>query len=204
MAATASRLQRRRRLRADDGDLEPARRRHLSSTGWRLPPGMRWIDVGCGNGAFTERADRSDASASANRGPRSVRGTARFRAHAAGGAGSPISPGRRHGASVRRQQLRCRCHGAGDLLCSRTRQRRRRDGARGAPGRHSGRDLCLGCAGRRISPWSRCGERMRAMGITPMGPPRPEASSMDGLRDLWTNAGLEAIETREITVQRTL
>jgi ubiquinone/menaquinone biosynthesis C-methylase UbiE len=46
-------------------------------------------------------------------------------------------------------------------------------------------------------------EAMRAMGITPMGPPRPEASSMEALRCLWTNAGLEAIDTREITVQRT-
>jgi ubiquinone/menaquinone biosynthesis C-methylase UbiE len=46
-------------------------------------------------------------------------------------------------------------------------------------------------------------EGMRAMGITPMGPPRPEASSMDSLQDLWTKARLEAIETREIAVQRT-
>ena len=31
----------------------------------------------------------------------------------------------------------------------------------------------------------------------------PEASRLDTLRDLWTGAGLEAIETRTITVQRT-
>jgi ubiquinone/menaquinone biosynthesis C-methylase UbiE len=44
---------------------------------------------------------------------------------------------------------------------------------------------------------------MRAMGITPLRPPSAEASRMETLRDLWTKAGLTAIETREITVQRT-
>ncbi len=45
--------------------------------------------------------------------------------------------------------------------------------------------------------------QMRAMGLTPMGPPRPEASRMDVLRDLWSGAGLEQIDTKEIVVQRT-
>ncbi|HKO72549.1 MAG TPA: SAM-dependent methyltransferase, partial [Bradyrhizobium sp.] len=39
-----------------------------------------------------------------------------------------------------------------------------------------------------------------------LAPPRPsrmEASRMEALRDLWTDVGLEAIETREIVVQRT-
>jgi hypothetical protein len=44
---------------------------------------------------------------------------------------------------------------------------------------------------------------LRAMGITPPLPPRSDASRMDALRDLWTRAGLEAIKTRQITVQRT-
>jgi SAM-dependent methyltransferase len=33
--------------------------------------------------------------------------------------------------------------------------------------------------------------------------PNPGSSRVDALRDLWTGAGLEAVETREITVQRT-
>ena len=41
------------------------------------------------------------------------------------------------------------------------------------------------------------------MGLTPVRPPRSDASRMDALRDLWTGAGLHAIETREITVRRT-
>ena len=41
------------------------------------------------------------------------------------------------------------------------------------------------------------------MGLTPVRPPRSDASRMEALRDLWTGAGLHSIETREITVQRT-
>jgi hypothetical protein len=44
---------------------------------------------------------------------------------------------------------------------------------------------------------------MRAMGITPLTPPSADASRLQALRDLWMNAGLEAVETREIAVQRT-
>jgi hypothetical protein len=44
---------------------------------------------------------------------------------------------------------------------------------------------------------------MRVMGLTPFRPPSSEASRMDALRDLWVGAGLEAVETHEITVQRT-
>lgn len=44
---------------------------------------------------------------------------------------------------------------------------------------------------------------MRAMGITPVNPPSVEACRIGAMRDLWMAAGLEAVETREITVQRT-
>jgi SAM-dependent methyltransferase len=44
---------------------------------------------------------------------------------------------------------------------------------------------------------------MRTMGITPLLPPSPGASRMEALWNLWTDAGLDAVETREITVQRT-
>jgi SAM-dependent methyltransferase len=43
---------------------------------------------------------------------------------------------------------------------------------------------------------------LRAMGIDPINPPSAEASRIDAMRDLWRGAGLEAVETREITVQR--
>ena len=41
------------------------------------------------------------------------------------------------------------------------------------------------------------------MGLSPTRLPRMEASQIETLRGLWTGAGLEAVETREITVQRT-
>jgi ubiquinone/menaquinone biosynthesis C-methylase UbiE len=44
---------------------------------------------------------------------------------------------------------------------------------------------------------------MRALGVTPPLRPSLGASRMEALRDLWTGAGLDAVETREITVQRT-
>jgi ubiquinone/menaquinone biosynthesis C-methylase UbiE len=44
---------------------------------------------------------------------------------------------------------------------------------------------------------------MRAMGLTVLNPPSPEASRIEVLRDLWTCAGIDAVETRDITVQRT-
>lgn len=44
---------------------------------------------------------------------------------------------------------------------------------------------------------------VRAMGRTALGPPVPEISRADALRAAWKDAGLEGIETRAITVQRT-
>ena len=46
-------------------------------------------------------------------------------------------------------------------------------------------------------------EEMRAMGTAPPRPPQVDKSRMQALVDLWTQAGLQAIETREITVHRT-
>jgi ubiquinone/menaquinone biosynthesis C-methylase UbiE len=44
---------------------------------------------------------------------------------------------------------------------------------------------------------------LRKLGIAPRRPPSSEAARIDALRELWTNAGIEAVETREIVVQRT-
>ena len=44
---------------------------------------------------------------------------------------------------------------------------------------------------------------MRAMGLSPPQPPQVGACVPDALRDLWEGVGLRAVETREITVQRT-
>jgi SAM-dependent methyltransferase len=43
---------------------------------------------------------------------------------------------------------------------------------------------------------------MLALGHVPLRPPNPQASRLESLRELWAEAGLVAIETREISVQR--
>ncbi len=52
-------------------------------------------------------------------------------------------------------------------------------------------------------PYDALQAEMRALGVAVPSPPRPDASRMDAMRDLWTGAGLDSVETREITVQRT-
>jgi hypothetical protein len=44
---------------------------------------------------------------------------------------------------------------------------------------------------------------LRDFGFTALSPPRVDASRIDALRSLWTEAGLGSIETREISVRRT-
>jgi SAM-dependent methyltransferase len=44
---------------------------------------------------------------------------------------------------------------------------------------------------------------MRALGLAPPSPPQVSACQMDVKRALWAGAGLEDVQTREITVQRT-
>jgi SAM-dependent methyltransferase len=46
-------------------------------------------------------------------------------------------------------------------------------------------------------------EETRAAGVTPLLPPNPSAGGIEELRCLWTAAGLEAVETRAIVVERT-
>jgi len=46
-------------------------------------------------------------------------------------------------------------------------------------------------------------EATRAAGVEPLLPPNPSAGEMQSLHRLWTAAGLEAVETREIVVERT-
>lgn len=44
---------------------------------------------------------------------------------------------------------------------------------------------------------------MRAMGLMPLNPPSTDASRIERMRELWNGGALEAIEAREIAVQRT-
>jgi hypothetical protein len=51
-------------------------------------------------------------------------------------------------------------------------------------------------------PYEALHAEMRELGVPVPVPPSPDASRIDAMRDLWTGAGLDAVETREITVQR--
>ncbi len=164
------------------------------------PPGLSWVDVGCGNGAFTERViERCKPSAMEGIDPsegqlafarsRSAGRVAKFRQGDA--MALPFADASFDAAVMALVIFFVPEPAKGVAEMARV---ARKGGlvatyAWDMPG-----------GGFPIEPMR---EGMRAMGITPMGPPRPEASSMDSLRDLWTKAGLEAIETREITVQRT-
>ncbi len=52
-------------------------------------------------------------------------------------------------------------------------------------------------------PYEALHDEMRGMGVSVPTPPSPNASRIDVLQDLWTGAGLDSVETREITVRRT-
>jgi SAM-dependent methyltransferase len=52
-------------------------------------------------------------------------------------------------------------------------------------------------------PYQALHDEMRGLGVAVPTPPNPDASRIDAMRDLWTGAGLESVETREINVRRT-
>jgi len=52
-------------------------------------------------------------------------------------------------------------------------------------------------------PYAALHDEMRAMGVMPAEAPSLDASRIDVMQELWTNAGFDSIETRAITVQRT-
>ena len=46
-------------------------------------------------------------------------------------------------------------------------------------------------------------QETRAAGVTPLLPPNPGAGGLEALRGLWTAAGLQEVEAREIVAERT-
>jgi len=167
---------------------------------WLAPPsGLRWIDVGCGNGAFTELLVERCA-------PAEVQG---------------IDPSEGQLAYARtRPASRVAEFRQGDAMALPF-PADRFDAAVMALVLVFVPEPAKGIAEmvRVVSPggivtaymWDMEGgfplrallEEARAMGLTPPRPPQMEASRLEAMRDLWTGAGLEAVETREITVHRT-
>ena len=168
---------------------------------WLAPPsGLRWLDVGCGNGAFTELLvercapatvqgiDPSEGQLAFAR-TRSAARVAQFRQ---GDAMDPPFPDDTFDVAVMALVI----FFVPD------------------PAKSVAEMVRVVCPGGTVAAyaWDMLGGgnpldtmlvEMRAMGVTPPLPPSVGASRMDAMRDVWTGAGLEAVETREITVQRT-
>lgn len=168
---------------------------------WLAPhPGLRWIDVGCGSGAFTARLiercapaevhgiDPSEAQLAFAH-TRSDAGLARFHQ---GEASSLPFPNASFDAATMAlviffvpdpaagvaEMVRVTCPG-GTVAAY----------AWDIPG-----------GGAPLEPiWA----ALRTLGVQPPLPPSADVSRLDALHKLWTNAGLEAVATREIIVSRT-
>jgi SAM-dependent methyltransferase len=167
---------------------------------WVAPrPGLRWADIGCGNGAFTEllcarcapeEVQGIDPSAGqlAFARTRPEVGAARFQQ---GDAMALPFPDNSFDAAVMALVIffvpepakgvaeLARVVGPGGIVAAY---------AWDMPG-----------GGFPLAPLQIA---MRAMGLNPPLPPHPEVSASAALRGLWTDAGLEAVETREIAVTR--
>jgi SAM-dependent methyltransferase len=167
---------------------------------WLAPePGLRWLDVGCGNGAFTQMiVDRAAPASVMGVDPaegqlayaraRPASRVAQFRLGDA--AALPLAdrsfdvaimplviffvPEPAKGVAEMARVVR-----AGGLVAA------------------YAWDMQGGGF-----PYHVLQSEMRALGFAPPRPPSPEASREDVMRELWIGAGFTAVETRAITVQR--
>ena len=168
---------------------------------WLAPkPGLRWIDVGCGNGAFTEMIVERCA-------PSAIQG---------------IDPSEAQLVYARTQPAgRIAQYRQGDAMALPFAD----DSFDAAimalviffvpePAAGVAEMARVVCPGGSVSayawdmvgggfPYDAMHVEMRAMGMTIPMPPSPSASRLEAMLELWTGAGLEAVETRPITVQRT-
>jgi ubiquinone/menaquinone biosynthesis C-methylase UbiE len=168
---------------------------------WLAPPsGLRWIDIGCGNGAFTELLvqrcapvevqgiDPSEGQLAFAR----TRPAARMAAFQQGDAMAlPFAAGRFDAAVMALVLVFVPDPVKGIEEMARV----VRPGGTVATYMW---DMLGG--GFPLDPIL---VEMRAMGLTPPRPPRMDASQLEMLRELWTGAGLGTVETREIVVHRT-
>jgi ubiquinone/menaquinone biosynthesis C-methylase UbiE len=163
-------------------------------------PGLRWIDVGCGNGAFTELLverctpaeiqgiDPSEAQLAFAR----ARPAARMAEFRRGDATALPFSADRFNAAVMALVIFFvpdPTKGVAEMV------RVVRPGGTVAT---YAWDMLGG--GFPLEPIQ---AEMRAIGLKPVLPPSSGASRMEALRKLWMDAGLDDVETREITVQRT-
>jgi SAM-dependent methyltransferase len=169
---------------------------------WLAPQsGLRWIDVGCGNGAFTELLVQRCA-------PKEMHG---------------IDPSDAQLEYARmRPALAAATLSKGDAMAL-PYEANRFDAATMALVLFFVPDPKVGVAemkrvvrpGGTVAayawdilnpggfPFGPVGEELRNVGLTPPMPPSAEISRFDAMRGLWGDAGLDSVAMREITVERT-
>jgi len=168
---------------------------------WLDPrPGLRWLDVGCGNGAFTELildrcapssvdgVDPSEAQLAYARGRLASR-RAEFRQGSA--MALPFSDDAFDVAVMPLVIFFV-------LDPSKGVDEMARVVAPGGAVTAYAWDMVGGGF-----PYAMLHAEMRALGVDIPQPPSRDASRIEALRDLWTDAGLDPVETKEITVERT-
>ena len=168
---------------------------------WLAPPtGLRWLDVGCGNGAFTEMlVDQCAPAAVAGIDPSEPQlAFARARPAArlatfqqAGAMALPFANNSFDAATMALVIFFVPEPAAGVAEMTRV---VRPGGLIGA----YAWDIPGGGFPLEVM-W----DEMRAMGVQPRHPPSWRASSIDAMGGLWRAAGLVDVETREIPVRRT-
>ncbi len=168
---------------------------------WLAPgTGLRWLDVGCGNGAFTEMLFERCAAASAE----------------------GIDPSGEQLAFARERLV---SHAAAFRLGDAMTLPFGQDSFDAAvmplviffvpdPSKGVAEMARVVRPGGTVSayawdmigggfPYHSLQAEMRALGLVLPVEPSRDASRIEAMRELWTGAGLEAVETREITVRRT-
>jgi SAM-dependent methyltransferase len=167
---------------------------------WLAPPsGLRWIDVGCGNGAFTELVAQRCAPADIH-GIDPSEGQLKFARGRAATSGATYHQGDamalpfdadRFDAAVMALVIFFvpePARGVAEMA------RVVRPG--GTVAAYAWDVLGGGF------PFGAIQSELRALGHSLPLPPSPDASRIETLRELWSTAGLEAVETRDITVRR--
>jgi SAM-dependent methyltransferase len=168
---------------------------------WLAPePGWRWLDVGCGNGAFTEMlcercspaaADGIDPS-EAQLAHARIRPAARLARFRQGDAMALPYPDDAFDAAVMALVIFFVPEPAKGVS----------EMARVARAGGSISAYAWDMEGDGF-PYAALRAEMRAMGIAIPMPPSPDASRLETMQALWTGAGLQAVETRTIEAQRT-
>ena len=164
-----------------------------------VPAGLKWVDIGCGNGAFTEliaercaptgvdAIDPSPAQLTYAR-DRAGLGAVRFTEGSAMALPYPDAAFDVAAMALVIFFVPDPVKGLGEMV------RVLRPGGVAAA---YAWDITRGGF-----PTNAVWEELRAIGAAPLLPPSPEASRIENLKALWAGAGLEAIETKEIVVER--